>query len=150
MLYNSIVIVIIPFILRVMFNVVLFVRVRSSSRRVETNVTTVTNSITLSRQQHARDIRLLKHMVFNFIVYLLHGAHFILLHCRILTWSLFTLQHQSNDPAYASRISDQSVQPRFDIPVCCVAALLHLKDPLFSQNSSARRRLSAFQLPLLS
>lgn len=54
----------------VTINAMIFARVRSSSRRLETDVSAVTDGNHLNRQQHGRDMRLLKHMIFNFIVYL--------------------------------------------------------------------------------
>ena len=70
------IIVIIPFILMITFNVLIYARVRSSSRRVEADVTAVTSSISPNRQRHGRDIHLLKHMIFNFIVHLLGWGPF--------------------------------------------------------------------------
>jgi hypothetical protein len=68
--YNSFLIVILPSILNGVFNALIFLRVHSSTRRIQALATT-TSAVTAANSNHrqARDIYLLKHTLFIFIVF---------------------------------------------------------------------------------
>ncbi len=71
--YNLVLIVILPLIIIVVLNVIIFLNVHSSSRRVHT--TTLPSPAAIDRgQQNARDIHLLKHMLFMFVVFIMGWA----------------------------------------------------------------------------
>ena len=67
--YSLLIIVILPSIINIVFNSVIFFSVRASTRRVQ-DLATVTSATTNSmHQQHTRDMYLLKHIVFMFVVF---------------------------------------------------------------------------------
>jgi hypothetical protein len=68
--YNLVLVVILPIIIIVVFNVIIFLKVRSSSRRIHTTALPSTAAID-RRQQNVRDIHLLKHMLFMFVVFIM-------------------------------------------------------------------------------
>jgi hypothetical protein len=68
--YNLVLIVILPLIIIVVLNAIIFLNVRSSSRRIHTTALPSTATID-RRQQNARDIHLLKHMLFMFAVFIM-------------------------------------------------------------------------------
>ncbi|UJR19681.1 hypothetical protein I4U23_022815 [Adineta vaga] len=76
--YNMFIIAILPCVIHVVFNSFIFINVRSSTRRVhaETTATSVTNK---SRQHNTRDVRLLKHMLFIFVVFISGWSPFFIL-----------------------------------------------------------------------
>jgi len=69
--YNFFIIVILPFILNGVFNTLIFLRVRSSTRRIQALATT-TSAANAANSNHrqARDIYLLKHTLFILIVFI--------------------------------------------------------------------------------
>ncbi|UJR12297.1 hypothetical protein I4U23_017008 [Adineta vaga] len=69
--YTLSIIVIIPVIVNIIFNGIIVVFVRSSSRRVHEITVVVTSITNTNHQQHRRDIKLLKHIIFLFIVFIL-------------------------------------------------------------------------------
>jgi len=71
--YNLVLIVILPLIIIVVFNAIIFLKVRSSSRRIHTIALPSTAAID-RRQQNARDVHLLKHMLFMFVVFIMGWA----------------------------------------------------------------------------
>ncbi|UJR18883.1 hypothetical protein I4U23_022011 [Adineta vaga] len=74
------VIVIIPVIVNIIFNGIIVAFVRSSSRRVHEITVVVTSITSKNHQQHRRDIKLLKHIIFLFIVFILGwGSLYIVL-----------------------------------------------------------------------
>jgi hypothetical protein len=66
--------VILPSILGVVFNTLIFIKVRSSTRRAHTVATTMPVNATYSKQQNARDVHLLKHMLFISVVFIIGWA----------------------------------------------------------------------------
>ncbi|CAF0855901.1 unnamed protein product [Adineta steineri] len=69
--YSLSVVVIIPSIVNILFNSLIFMSVRSSTRRINALATTTTKtSVTNTTHQDKRDIYLLKHIVFMFIVFI--------------------------------------------------------------------------------
>jgi hypothetical protein len=70
-LYTLFIIVVLPSIVTIVFNSMIFFFVRSSTRRVHATATAPTTSVANTNLQHARDMYLLKHMVFIFIVFLI-------------------------------------------------------------------------------
>jgi hypothetical protein len=70
-LYTLFIIVVLPSIVTIVFNSMIFFFVRSSTRRVHATATAPTSSVVKTNLQHARDMYLLKHMVFIFIVFLI-------------------------------------------------------------------------------
>ncbi len=71
--YNLVLIVILPLIIIAIFNAIIFLKVRSSSRRIHTTALPSTAAID-RRQQNARDVHLLKHMLFMFVVFIMGWA----------------------------------------------------------------------------
>jgi hypothetical protein len=71
--YNLVLIVILPLIIIAIFNAIIFLKVRSSSRRIHTTALPSTAAID-RRQQNARDVHLLKHMLFMFVVFIIGWA----------------------------------------------------------------------------
>jgi hypothetical protein len=71
--YNLFIIVILPSILSAVFNTLTYVKVRSSTRRVHAAATTM-HAATHSKQQNARDVYLLKHMLFIFVIFIIGWA----------------------------------------------------------------------------
>ena len=59
----------IPMMFILIFNLIIFVFVRSSTRRIR-EATNITGIATL-HQQHTRDVHLLKHILFMFVVFIL-------------------------------------------------------------------------------
>ncbi|CAF1210294.1 unnamed protein product [Adineta ricciae] len=73
--YILVIIVVLPTIISIVFNLIIFITVRSSARRIhETTTITVLSETNTSRQQHAREMRLLKHILFMFAVFVLGWA----------------------------------------------------------------------------
>ena len=70
-LYELIVIVILPSILKIIFNSLTFLAVRSSTRRVQAAANATASSTGNAKRQHARDMSLLKHMLFLFVIFVL-------------------------------------------------------------------------------
>ncbi|CAF1009328.1 unnamed protein product [Adineta steineri] len=74
--YSLSVVVIVPSIVNIIFNSLIFMSVRSSTRRINalatttTTATTTKTSVTNTTHQDKRDIYLLKHIVFMFIVFI--------------------------------------------------------------------------------
>jgi len=68
-IYNLFIIVILPSIFSGIFNSLIFISVRSSTRRVHA-LTPAVNS----NHQNTRDIYLLKHMIFIFIIFIIGWA----------------------------------------------------------------------------
>ena len=68
-LYSLLIIVILPSIINIVFNSIIFFSVRSSTRRVHGLATMTTAATSSMHQQHTRDMYLLKHIVFMFIVF---------------------------------------------------------------------------------
>ena len=71
--YCLFVVVILPLILNGLFNALIYLRVRSSTLRVRA-VRMIQNPAVKSTSQHTRDIYLLKHMLFNFIIFMVGWA----------------------------------------------------------------------------
>jgi hypothetical protein len=71
--YDLVMIVILPLIIIVVLNAIIFLKVRSSSRRIHTTALPSTAAID-RRQQNARDVHLLKHMLFMFVVFIMGWA----------------------------------------------------------------------------
>ncbi|CAF1649633.1 unnamed protein product, partial [Adineta ricciae] len=71
-IYVLCILVVIPMVFILIFNSIIFVFVRSSTRRIRQAkiATTIPGSATLS-QQHTRDVHLLKHILFLFVVFIL-------------------------------------------------------------------------------
>jgi hypothetical protein len=65
--------VILPSILSTVFNTLIFIKVRSSTRRVHAAVTTMP-VVTNTKQQNARDVHLLKHMLFISFIFIIGWA----------------------------------------------------------------------------
>ncbi|UJR38845.1 hypothetical protein I4U23_031510 [Adineta vaga] len=81
--YTLSVIVTIPVIVNIIFNGIIAVFVRSSSRRVHEVNVVITSATNKNHQQHRRDIKLLKHIIFLFIVFILGwGPIYIVLTLR--------------------------------------------------------------------
>jgi hypothetical protein len=68
--YNLFIIVIVPSILNGLFNFLIFLKVRASSRRVHSE-TRVSSIVGHPHHQYKRDIHLLKHMLFIFVMYII-------------------------------------------------------------------------------
>ncbi len=64
-------VVILPSILNVVFNSLTYFTVSSSSRRVHALATTTTAPVARTNHQNTRDISLIKHMFFIFVVFIL-------------------------------------------------------------------------------
>ncbi|UJR06709.1 hypothetical protein I4U23_010995 [Adineta vaga] len=62
--------IIIPVIFNIIFNGIIVFCVRSSTRRVHGITATVTSRTDTNHQQHCRDIKLLKYIVFLFVVFI--------------------------------------------------------------------------------
>ncbi len=71
--YDLVLIVILPLIIIVVLNAIIFLKVRSSSRRIHTTALASTAAAD-RRQQNVRDIHLLKHMLFMFVVFIMGWA----------------------------------------------------------------------------
>jgi len=71
--YDLFIVVIFPSILNIILNLIIFFAVHSSTRRVHA-LTITTFSARNSNRQHARDIHLLKHIIFMFIVFIIGWA----------------------------------------------------------------------------
>lgn len=89
-------VVIIPFIMIVMFNIFIFLKALASTRRVHHRGAHSDGSET-SRRQQARDIHLLKHMLFIFLVFIIgwapvYVAVVLNLYIHISVWVLVFLQ----------------------------------------------------------
>ncbi len=69
--YSLFIVVVLPSIVTIVFNSMIFFFVRSSTRRVHATATAPTTSVANTNLQHARDMYLVKHMVFIFIVFLI-------------------------------------------------------------------------------
>ncbi|CAF4024008.1 unnamed protein product, partial [Adineta steineri] len=67
--YSLSVVVIVPSIVNILFNSLIFISVRSSTRRIKA-LTTTTTTVTNITHQDKRDTYLLKHIVFMFIVFI--------------------------------------------------------------------------------
>jgi hypothetical protein len=72
--YSLFIVVILPSFFKIVFNSMIFFFVRSSTRRVHAAATATTSSVANTNLQHARDMYLVKHMVFIFIVFLIGWA----------------------------------------------------------------------------
>ncbi len=72
--YSLFIVVVLPSIVTIVFNSMIFFFVRSSTRRVHATATAPTTSVANTNLQHARDMYLVKHMVFIFIVFLIGWA----------------------------------------------------------------------------
>ncbi len=70
-IYTLLIVVILPSILNIIFNSLIYVSVRSSTRRVQALATTTNTTTTKLNHKNARDIYLLKHMVFIFVVFII-------------------------------------------------------------------------------
>ena len=68
--YSLLIIVILPSIINIVFNSVIFFTVRSSTRRIHGLATVASAPRNSVHQQHTRDMYLLKHIVFMFIVFI--------------------------------------------------------------------------------
>lgn len=68
--YHLFIVVILPLMLNGLFNTLIFFKVRSSSRRVHVE-TSAKSNVGNSNHQNTRDIHLLKHMLFLFIVFII-------------------------------------------------------------------------------
>ncbi|CAF0953231.1 unnamed protein product [Adineta steineri] len=68
--YSLCAVVIVPSIVNIIFNSLIFISVRSSTRRIKALTTTTTITVTNITHQDKRDTYLLKHIVFMFIVFI--------------------------------------------------------------------------------
>ena len=89
-------VVIIPFITIVVFNIFIFLKVLASTRRVH-HQGIHSDGSEMSRRQQARDTHLLKHMLFIFLVFIIgwapvYIAVFLNLYIYISVWVLVFLQ----------------------------------------------------------
>lgn len=67
-IYDLFIVAIFPSILNIVLNSIIFFSVYSSTRRVHA-LTMVTTPVGNANHQHTRDIRLLKHIIFVFVVF---------------------------------------------------------------------------------
>ncbi len=63
------IVVILPSIINIVFNSIIFFSVRASTRRIQDLATMTSAAANSMHQQHTRDMYLLKHIVFMFIVF---------------------------------------------------------------------------------
>ncbi|UJR17810.1 hypothetical protein I4U23_004709 [Adineta vaga] len=68
--------VIVPSIINIVFNSIIFFFVRSSTRRVLMTATITSSIKDINSQQHSRDLNLLKHISFIFIVFIIGWGPF--------------------------------------------------------------------------
>jgi len=70
-IYNMFIIFILPSILNAFFNIKIFLKVHSSSRRINAEASMTQIGGGNSNRHSIRDIRLLKHMLFIFVIYII-------------------------------------------------------------------------------
>ncbi|UJR29927.1 hypothetical protein I4U23_017474 [Adineta vaga] len=99
-MYILFMVIVIPLIFQIIFNLITFITVRSSTRRIHdtTTITGMSESNT-SRQQYTRDMRLLKHILFMFVVFIFGWAPYYIIialpddiFARIPSWIIISLQ----------------------------------------------------------
>ncbi len=103
--YSLLIIVILPSIVNVVFNILIYFSVRSSTRRVHA-LATITSVAARTNHRNARDIYLLKHMFFVFVVFVLGWTpiYFLALFNLYETVTLWVIQFLQILPVISSLV----------------------------------------------
>lgn len=93
-IYAFLLIVVLPSVINVTFNALIYFSVRSSTRRVQALTTTGNTAMKTNSYQHSRDLYLLKHMSAIFIVFILGWGPIYILPVLRLQTSITPWLHQ--------------------------------------------------------